>query len=229
MSKCIDIQEKCSQWIDGDLDLIQIVKLQSHIGTCTTCATFLKELKSIKQSAKLLEPMNPPDRVWSNLRAQLSAEGFIRSAPWKRLLERILPNSFFTLKHAWGNAILALILFVSFFLVYNYMEGPLVTINPTNISSHEEELIEELRQAESNYRIVIEKLSVISKNKLKTIDPVLAKIFADNLVTMDSVLNECKQVLKNDPQNPLVHHYLLATYKKKVDLMQTLLTSGFLL
>lgn len=229
MNKCIDIQEKCSQWIDGDLDLKQIIKLQSHIDTCTTCATFLKELKLIKQSVQLLEPMNPPDRVWSNLRTQLAAGGFIRSEPRKRLLERILPNSFFTLKHAWGNAIFALVLLVSSLLVYNYIEGPLETINTTNVSSHEEELIEELRQVETNYRIAIEKLSVFSKNKLETIDPVLAKIFTDNLVTMDSVLKNCKEVLKNDPHNPLVHHYLLAAYKKKVDLMQTLLMSSSLL
>ena len=229
MNKCIDIQENCSQWIDGDLDLTQVDELKSHLETCAACSAFLNELKSIKQNVQLLEPINPPERVWTNVRSQLSAEGFIYSKPRRTLFEKILSNPFSSSKLGWNNAIFALLILVCFLVVYAYIKNPLVTIDPTIVRSHEEELIDQLRQAESNYRIAIEKLNVVAKNKLETLDPVLAKIFTDNLVTMDSILNKCKQALKNDPQNPLVHHYLLAAYKKKVDLMQTLLTSSSLL
>ena len=229
MKKCIDIQENCSQWIDSDLDFMQIDELKSHLDTCVACSAFSNELKTIKQSAQLLEPINPPERVWTNLRSQLSAEGLVYSKPRRTLFESILSNPFFSSKLVWNNAIIALFILVGSLVVYDYVEDPLVTINPTIVHSHEEDLLEELRQAESHYRMAIEKLNVVAKNKLETLDPVLAKIFTDNLVTMDSILNECKQALKNDPQNSLVHHYLLATYKNKVDLMQTLLTSSFLL
>ena len=229
MNKCIDIQEDCSQWIDGNLDFTQIHELKNHLGTCAACSAFFNELKSIKQSAQLLEPINPPERVWANLRSQLSAEGFICSKPRRALFERILPNPFSSSKLVWNNAIFALFILVCFLIVYDYIKDPLVTINPTIVRSHEEELLDELKQAESNYRIAIEKLNVVAKNKIETLDPVLAKIFTDNLMTMDSILNKCKKALKNDPQNPLVHHYLLAAYKNKVDLMQALLTSSSLL
>jgi hypothetical protein len=46
---------------------------------------------------------------------------------------------------------------------------------------------------------------------------------------MDYYLNECKRAVENSPQNPLAHRYLLAAYQKKVELMQTILTSDSLL
>ena len=96
-------------------------------------------------------------------------------------------------------------------------------------TSHQEDLTEELRKAEANYRAAIEALSASSRKKLEGLDPVLAQVFHDNLATMEYYLNECKRAVENSPQNPLAHRYLLAAYQKKVELMQTILTSDSLL
>jgi hypothetical protein len=101
--------------------------------------------------------------------------------------------------------------------------------DPIAVTSHQEALSEELRKAEANYRTAIEALRASSQKKLEHLDPTLAQIFNDNLATMDYYLNECKRAVEASPQNPLAHRYLLAAYQKKVELMQTILTSNSLL
>jgi len=87
---------------------------------------------------------------------------------------------------------------------------------------------EDLKQAELKYEQAIEELSRVSQRKLAALNPDLAQIFNDNLATMDYYLNECKQAMQHDPENPLVHRYLLAAYQKKVDLLKTISSSDSL-
>ncbi len=227
--KCPDIREDVSLCVDGELDLSQAEKLEKHLGTCAECAAFYEDLKSIREGVGTLEPIEPPERVWTSLRSQLAAEGLIRSMPKEPFWAGILPKSFPVLKPAWSGAIVALFLVVSSLLVYDLRNRPLVGPDPIAVTSHQEVLIQELRKAEANYRTAIEALSASSQKKLEQLDPTLAQIFNDNLATMDYYLNECKRAVETSPQNPLAHRYLLAAYQKKVELMQTILTSDSLL
>jgi hypothetical protein len=52
---------------------------REHLASCTSCQDLLADLSAIVVAAKRLPAeMNPPDRVWVSLRAQLEAEGIIR-------------------------------------------------------------------------------------------------------------------------------------------------------
>jgi hypothetical protein len=61
-----------------------------HLAACADCQGFLADLHSIVTVAKTLPgEVDPPDRVWINLRAQLEAEGLIKepvevpgTSPW---------------------------------------------------------------------------------------------------------------------------------------------------
>ncbi len=86
-------------------------------------------------------------------------------------------------------------------------------------------VLQEVRQAELHYQRAIEALSGISQKHLETVDPALAQIFKDNLATMDYYLKECRDAVQTNPDNPLIHRYLLTAYQKKVELLQTIVNS----
>ena len=229
MIKCTDIQEEVSSWVDGELDPSRAETLEKHLESCALCAAFHKDLHSIRAGVEGLEPLDPPERLWTDLRFQLEAEGLIRSEPKESFWAALLPKRLPDLKPAWSGAILALFLGIGSLLVYELTtHSPLVPV-PAVSTSHQEAVLEELRKAEANYRAAIEALSASSREKLESLDPVLAQVFHDNLATMDYYLHECKQAVENSPENPLAHRYLLAAYQKKVELMQTIVTSDSLL
>jgi hypothetical protein len=215
--------------MDGELDPSQAETVGKHIKSCAECAAFYQDLRSIREGVERLELFDPPEHIWTSLRLQLSDEGLIRSKPRVAFWAAFLPKHFPYLKPAWSGAILALFLGVSSLLVYDLTTRSPVVPDPMVATSHQEDLTEELRKAEANYRAAIEALSASSRKKLEGLDPVLAQVFHDNLATMDYYLNECKRAVENSPQNPLAHRYLLAAYQKKVELMQTILTSDSLL
>lgn len=52
---------------------------QEHLAECPECQDFVGDLSAIVAAARQLPAeVNPPDRVWISLRAQLAAEGIIR-------------------------------------------------------------------------------------------------------------------------------------------------------
>ena len=229
MINCPDAQEDVSLWMDGELDPSQAEMVGKHIKSCAECAAFYQDLRSIREGVERLELFDPPEHIWTSLRLQLSDEGLIRSKPRGTFWAAFLPKHFPNLKPAWSGAILALFLGLGSLLVYDLTTRSPVVPDPMVVTSHQEDLTEELRKAEANYRAAIEALSASSRKKLEGLDPVLAQVFHDNLATMDYYLNECKRAVENSPQNPLAHRYLLAAYQKKVELMQTILTSDSLL
>ena len=229
MILCRNIRADISLWVDGELDPSRSETVESHLDSCADCAAFHQDLDAIRQGVERLEPIDPPERLWTSLRVQLEAEGLIRSKPRESFWAAILPKRLPDLKPAWSGAILALLVAVGSLLFYDWTTRSPLVPDPAVSASHQEALMEQLRKAEANYRAAIESLSASSRKKLEGLDPVLAQVFHDNLATMDYYLNECKQAVENSPQNPLAHRYLLAAYQKKVELMQTIVTSDSLL
>lgn len=76
-----------------------------HIATCGNCQGLVADLNSIVSSAQSFPAeLDPPDRVWIALRAQLEAEGLIkepvevaeRSSWWESLTASFKPRTFAT-------------------------------------------------------------------------------------------------------------------------------------
>ncbi len=229
MIDCADVKEDVSLWMDGELDPSRAEAVEKHLECCAGCAAFHQDLKSIRQGVEGLEPLDPPEHLWTHLRFQLEAEGLIRSKPRESFWAALLPKRLPDLNPAWSGAILALLVGIGSLLVYDSTTRSPVVPVPAVSTSHQEAVLEELRKAEANYRAAIEALSASSRKKLESLDPVLAQVFHDNLATMDTTLNECKRAVESSPENPLAHRYLLAAYQKKVELMHTIVTSDSLL
>ena len=218
--KCIEIQSKISDWVDGGPAEDEV---QSHLKVCRACASFHEDVLALKQSSSDLGFVEPPGRLWANLQVQLVSEGLIRSHEakppfWQRLFPAVwMPG----LKPAFAGAILALLLSTTVFYLYiqrGRQEG----------TSPEAQVFQELHQAELHYQKAIEALGEVSKRKIETLDPAMAQILNDNLATMDYYVKECQDAVKSSPDNPLVHRYLLTAYQKKIEIMQSIVNSDVL-
>jgi hypothetical protein len=219
--KCIEIQSRISDWVDGGPAEGEI---ESHLKVCRACASFQDDVLALKQSSSALGLVDPPSRLWASLQVQLVSEGLIKTQKakqsfWQRLFPPVLMPS---LKPAFAGAILALLLSTTVFYFYSQRGGQEVKISP------EAQIFRELQQAEVHYQKAIEALSEVSKRKIETLDPAMAQILNDNLATMDYYVKECQDAVKSSPDNPLVHRYLLTAYQKKIEIMQSIVNSDVL-
>lgn len=219
--KCIEMQSKISDWVDGGP---AGGELEAHLKVCGACAAFHGDILALKESSSALGFAEPPTRLWANLQTQLVSEGFIRAQEakpsfWQRLFPVVLMPG---LKPAFGGAILALLLSTTFFYFYTQRGSQEAKV------SSEAQVFQELQQAELHYQKAIEALSEVSRRKIDTLDPAMAQILNDNLATMDYYVKECQEAVKNSPDNPLVHRYLLTAYQKKIEIMQSIVNSDVL-
>ena len=74
-----------------------------HLATCGACQGFVADLNTIVSTAKILPAeVNPPDRIWISLRAQLEAEGLIKEpveiseqpSLWESFVAALKPRAF---------------------------------------------------------------------------------------------------------------------------------------
>ncbi|SRR2546426_1065683 len=222
---CVEIQFKISEWIDGGIHLSEELELKGHLEHCGKCSRIYQDIKAIKESASNLDDLEPAGSLWLGIKAQLVAEGLVKEKESKSFWGRLFPLSLSAgLKPALTGAIVTLILMGSlYFLVTKsgYRESS-VSVSP------EADVFLELKKAEQHYQQAIQALNDVSQKKLDSLDPALAQILTDNLATMDYYLQECKEAVKTNPENPLVHRYLLTAYQKKVELMQSIVNSDSL-
>jgi len=214
---CREIRPKISEWIDNDLDHSDEGLVPGHMDLCEDCSKLHHDLVSLKQSVAELDLFEPPDTMWVGIRAQLLAEGLIERRSIWNFWKNLLPSSA-SLKPALSGALVTLVLVSSLYVFFARRAGE--PIPPPALP--EVAAFEDLKQAELKYEQAIEELSRVCQHKLAAFNPDLAQIFNDNLATMDYYLDECRQAMKHDPENPLVHRYLLAAYQKKVDLLKTI-------
>lgn len=84
--------------------LVQLSKdARLHLATCGACQGLVADFNSIVTAAKSLPAeVNPPDRIWISLRAQLEAEGLIKepvevaeqSSWWESFVAALKPRAF---------------------------------------------------------------------------------------------------------------------------------------
>jgi hypothetical protein len=218
--KCIEMQSRISDWVDGGP---VGADLESHLKVCRACAAFHEDVVALKESSGALGFAEPPSRLWASLRTQLVSEGLIRAEAKLGFWQRLFPAALMPgLKPAFGGAILALLLSTTVFYFYTQRGSQEAKV------TSEAQVFQELQQAELHYQKAIEALSEVSKRKIDTLDPAMAQILNDNLATMDYYVKECQEAVKNSPDNPLVHRYLLTAYQKKIEIMQSIVNSDVL-
>ena len=221
---CIVFEFEISERIDHELSDPLSRELEHHLEICSRCRRVYEDLLSIKTTAAELEFLDPPRKVWTGIEKELQAEGLARGRWNWRFWEHLLPLRLgLAFKPALAGAMLILLIGLGSILVYKHQSE----IRQTSVA-RETVALQNLEVAKKQYQKAIDALTEVSRKKLQGLDPMMARIFNDNLATMDFYLKECTEAVKSDPGNPLAQNYLLAAYQKKVELLETIVNSDLL-
>jgi hypothetical protein len=211
---------------------------QQHLAGCQHCQDLLADFSAIAVAAKTIPAeVQPPERIWVSVRAQLESEGVIHepvdvfeiaSQPqnsWRNLSVLFRPRNLATVG-------VALLLAVGAFLQTrktsdqpnrstsniplgaNAATGAALEANIVSLPSPSEAGVT-LQQAEQD-------LPNIQLAGNSTVDTSLRQ----NLRTVDEFIAECERHLKLNPQDELAREYLFSAYQQKAELLAAMMDSG---
>jgi hypothetical protein len=207
--QCRDVEVVLEQ--EGLAPLPEAAK--AHLAECNSCQNLVADLTNIVATAHLFPAeAEPPARVWVSLRAQLEAEGLIKtpaelarqSAPWWL--------SFTWLLHGRALAAAAVGLLIVASAAYQLQkpaEAPIVRQDAFADTAMA------LNQQEQD----------LSNMRLASTSPVDSS-FRQNLQTVDEFIAECEHHLKEEPQDDLAREYLSRAYQQKAELLSAMMDRG---
>ena len=213
--KCANVKKLISEYIDGDLDAGKASFLEKHMETCQDCPKLLKDFQQIKQTAKGLSRTEPSSQTWFRIQAHLK-EKTQGSVPEPRVRFLFFPAR---LRYAVSTALLLFIavgVVVIGLRVWN-REG---TVKGSN---GQEFAMAKIQEAEQHYKLAIKALWEAVQAQKENFDPKLAETFRINLELIDATLADCKRAIQSDPGDVESQYYLLAVYKKKAELLDSMI------
>src|SRR5919106_1857262 len=74
---CQQYKEAIHELADGTLGPVRRAELQTHLDQCDDCRALAVDMQKIRTAASGLGAVQPPDRAWLQIAAQLRQEGRI--------------------------------------------------------------------------------------------------------------------------------------------------------
>lgn len=228
-----------------------------HLATCGDCQAYLADLNSIVSAAKSLPvEVNPPDRIWISLRAQLEAEGLIKEPgevsegySWLESLGGWLKLRTFAAVTAAALVVVSAVYVTR--LPHNSpvgvannqpaveTSGPVkpqviasVPASPT-IASDAHSPAQAPPKPKALAPSPSESASfALSQAELDVPNMQLAgnsqvdASLRQNLRTLNAFIAECELHLRQNPQDELAREYLYTAYQQKADLLAAMMENG---
>lgn len=184
-------------------------ELVAHAHDCAFCSVILGDLEAVIAEANSMPLISPPERVWTNIRAALVAEGIIHRPEswWKRWFSPLALVS----RPAPVTALAGLVLLAVALTVPS--QKPVVpSPNNTSASVEEPALASTLADMEKSY--------LARKTEL---EPGMQATYERSLASLDHSIRECKDSVERDPNNTLAREYLVTAYEQKAQVLSTAL------
>jgi hypothetical protein len=228
-----------------------------HLATCGSCQGLLADFNSITEAAKSLSAeVNPPDRIWISLRAQLEAEGLIKepvevsekTSWWASFVAAWKPRAFAAVTAA------ALVLAAAVYVKRVPQNGvsnvakkqtpvesprpaqtqvaavPPVTALPANAAPSQPSVpskTKELAPSPSeSASFTLNQAELDVPNMQLAGNSQVDTALRQNLRTLNAFIAECELRLKQNPQDELAREYLYTAYQQKSDLLAAMMESG---
>jgi hypothetical protein len=228
-----------------------------HLATCGSCQGLLADFNSITEAAKSLPAeVNPPDRIWISLRAQLEAEGLIKE-PVAVSEKASWWNSFaaaWKLRAFAAATAAALVMAAAVYVKRVPQNGgsdtakkqtpvahsrpaqtqvvavPPVTALPASAAPRKESVpskAQELAPSPSeSASFTLNQAELDVPNMQLAGNSQVDAALRQNLRTLNAFIAECELRLKQNPQDELAREYLHAAYQQKADLLAAMMESG---
>ncbi|HXC86920.1 MAG TPA: hypothetical protein VNU23_03980 [Candidatus Cybelea sp.] len=204
---------------------------RAHLTECRNCRNYIADLTSLVDAArKLPSEITPPDRVWISLRAQLEAEGIIRtpaeivpaeSASWWESI-----SAFFRNRIVATAMVGILIAAAAVFQIRSDRITPSLEARKS-LGTPPAHALEEVPSGEfaGTAQALNDQEPVATGMILASTSPVDASL-RDNLKKVNEFIADCERHLKEQPQDELTREYLSAAYQQKAELLSAMIERG---
>jgi anti-sigma factor RsiW len=213
--RCGKARRLISERVDGGLGERRSRSLERHLERCPECREVLADFEAIRRDAGSLEAPEPPDRVWLRVKAGLQAAGREPAPP-------VAVPGFAFAPARWRVAVAA------FAAVLLAVGGILVGLRLVRMSAGpadpEKYTLAKLDEAERYYQLAIKSLSEAFAAGRQNLAPEVAEMFQKNLDVVDVTIQACRAAVVAEPDNIEARDFLLAAYREKLTLLDTVLT-----
>lgn len=198
---------------------------RAHIASCSACRGLVEDLTSIVAAAHMMPAeLEPPAHVWVALRAQLEAEGIIKTPSvqvehqswWEGFARFLSPR-------ALATAAVGLLI----------VGAAVLQLRQPSPGTDTQALV----QPQIQHRIVApapfadvastldQEEQTLSNMHLASTSPVDISL-QQNLETLNDFIHDCRQRLQEDPQDQLARDYLSGAYQQKAELLSAMMDRG---
>ena len=221
MKACDRYLNAIHELVDGTLGPIRRAELELHLENCEGCRALAQDLQAIGRTARSLDRLQPPDRVWRNVAGRLRTEGRATAARTPLVQRRSMVV--FALAAA-----LVLLVGSSLVMLRRQAQAPEPATAPqaqaggtapaatsaddgnAAQAAPVQSVAEELALTERHFQNVVEQASAA--------DPQTAAVLQKQLMVMNNAIAESRKALESDPQSGSTQFYQML--KQKIRFLQ---------
>ena len=192
----------------------------AHARECAFCSVIIEDLVALRSAALALPLEEPSPAVWSNIRAQLLAEGAFagKVSFWNwfgqlDFLRRPIPVAAFACLVILGCLVTA---------PRGYPErdtNSALTALPDRSPIRSMAFVGDSEALER----VVRELEETFRAREGSLAPDLKATYENSLISLDASIRECSDSLQREPDDSLAHEYLLAAYSQKAQVLSSAL------
>jgi anti-sigma factor RsiW len=194
-----------SEYVDRTLGRDEHAQVARHLETCEGCRQLIADLREIARAAAALDPVVPPDRVWTRIeqeirngRASRTSPGFAVAASWTWLA---------------AAAVLVLAVFIGVRFAPSVAPDPGSAADAAAVEA-------ELQLAEEHYQKAISGLERIASAEDTALDVNTAATLRKNLAVINQAIDESRAAVRAEPASQQAQHSLIENFKTKLALLQ---------
>lgn len=240
MTRCHDIAELVTAYVDGDLDDARASAIRGHVRSCSGCAALVEAEVAVRDAAEALDPaIDPPASLWDRIEARIANEEIHdsrRSALWL-WWQRARPQVFLG---AGAAAVAGLVLAV---WIARSNEGDshdptarapgelaavAASTASTPSSTIDEQLVDDILRAEKRYRDTIAELERIAASERESWDADLTAAYDARIAELDAIVRR-ERAAAAGGLTPESRDTLFAAYRVQISFMNEVTVTGELL
>ena len=209
---CEDVRERLDGWVEGALGEEERAAVAAHLETCDSCRAEARGLEALlAAAADLPREIRPPRNLWAGIDARLDrpASGLPRWALVAAALALIVVTAALSsiLTRRWDEAMA---------LKLRRSGGPPAGAPAAPGAS----------PAGEEARFLAASQELLAGLEDQDLSPETMAIVRQNLEVIDAAIAELRIALERDPGNGELSRMLLATYQRKIELLEQAARSG---
>lgn len=217
MTECNEIEPRLSEFVDGTLEPDADARVTSHVARCPRCQGLAADLTRLRDRARDLGPITPPDHVWLEVAGQIRLDGLpVAHAAHRTRAARSGGRQWL------GLAAALVLVTLGVWLVQRAPAS--LGGEPAGGLSSVDVVRSELELAMQHYEKAIATLETMAEGGDDSLDPVVASTLRTNLTVLNRAIAESRQALADDPGSVPARDSLFEALRQKVVLLQATVT-----